>query len=90
MELHTCKNCRYYVKHFANYNGTYYSIAYGHCINPGLNLKESDKRIKKMLPCEFWQTIEIQKAEQKENIKESLRDMARRLDEIVQILKDDE
>ncbi|MDE6598436.1 MAG: hypothetical protein K2K60_07335 [Clostridia bacterium] len=89
-DIHTCENCRYYLAHYINRHGTYFKVASGHCTNRSLDLKESRKRIKKSLPCEFWQTIEIQKEERRESIKEVLRSMAQRLDEFIQILKDDE
>ncbi len=84
-----CKNCKFYIKHFANYNGYYYDLLSGHCINNKLDLKESNKRIAKSAPCELWQPMEIQIAERRENIKDTLRIMAQKLDEIAQILKDD-
>ena len=53
-------------------------------------MNESTKIFKRNLPCAFWEPIEIQKEQKRKAIKTSLEEMAKRLDEIYQILKNDE
>lgn len=87
----TCQNCKYFIKHYAKYNGYYYQVTgCGHCINNNLDLRESSKRFKRAFPCEYWEPEVLQKIERRNNIKENLIWMAQRLEEITQILKDDE
>lgn len=42
------------------------------------------------LPCEFWEPMEVQVMKRRETLKECLRNMAKRIDEIALILKNDE
>lgn len=86
-----CQECKYFVKHFANYGGYYYLITgSGHCVNLNLCLSESAKRIKSNLTCEFWEPMQIQIEERRDFFKDTLRKMAECIDEIAMILKDDE
>jgi len=79
----SCGNCRFFSQHYSKQGIRYSPVYCGHCIN---------RNNKKMMPlgvCDFWEDITILKEERKKVIKESLIDMAEKLDEIAMILKDD-
>lgn len=84
-----CKHCRYYVAHYIKKETRYFPIG-GYCINR--TLIESRKRDKYRLQddCGYWESEEIRKAERKEYIKETLRDMEEHLKQIAMILEEDQ
>ncbi|MDE6059129.1 MAG: hypothetical protein K2G44_03710 [Clostridia bacterium] len=89
-EKKNCKNCRYYHRHYIiNKFGYYTGTCDGHCVNQYIPLRESDKRIKRGEPCDFWEPQILQKKERRENIEAVLRNMGERLTEIAEILKKD-
>lgn len=83
-----CNNCRYFLQHYIKDNTVYRVIFCGHCINRNLNPQNKKKRPFNVA-CEFWETIEIKKAERENAIKDILRSMAQRIEEITDILKDE-
>ena len=83
----SCANCSFYSQHFSKWETCYRPVNCGHCLN--LNV---DKKSKKTVPfyvCEYWEDIEIKKEARKQTIKETLRAMSERLNEIALILEDD-
>lgn len=90
-QKNSCDKCGYFEKHYISYRGHYNEVkGCGHCLNRALSMNESTKIFKRKLPCAFWEPIEIQKEQKRKAIKTSLEEMAKRLDEIYQILKNDE
>ena len=87
-EEKTCENCRYFSQHYAKDNTSYHSICCGHCLNRELAQKDKKKR-QYIRACEFWEPVEIRKEERKECIKNTLRFMAQRIEEIAMILKEE-
>lgn len=85
-----CRNCAFFVKHYANLNGTFYLVGgCMHCINTNLSLRESNKRMSNTVKCEYWQPETIQVEKRRKCIEAYLQDTAERLLEIAQILKED-
>ena len=83
-----CENCRYYLQHSAKSNTYFTKVFCGHCTNP--LAKARDKRKKYNIVCEHWEPIEIRERERKEAIERTLRNMAKQIESIAMILKDDE
>ena len=85
-----CLECAYFVKHYANLQGTF-SIVRGckHCINSNLTFKEREKRLSDTVKCEYWQEEQVQIDERREHIEYKLKRMAKQIDEIAQILKEE-
>ncbi len=79
----TCTNCRYYSQHYSKQNTRYDIVCCGHCIN------KNNKKMKP-IPCEYWEDVAIKKEERKESIKDTIRFMSERLNDIAMILQDDE
>lgn len=85
-----CYNCAYFVKHYANLDGTFYLVSgCMHCIYPDLTLSESKKRMLNSVKCEYWQPEKIQIEKRRESIEKYLRVTIKKLQEIAQILKED-
>lgn len=85
-----CEKCAYFVKHYGNLDGKYYSVTgCKHCINQKLTMREQNKRLDNIVACEYWEPMEIQVKKRRESIKDTFRHMRKCLDEISQILKED-
>ena len=85
-----CLHCAYFVKHYANLNGTFYLVGgCKHCINSNLSFKESNKRMSNIVKCEYWEPEQIQIDKRRQSIKYYLQFTANKLNEIAQILKED-
>ena len=85
-----CIQCAYCVKHYANLRGTYYLVnGCIHCINENLSVRESNKRIKNIVKCNFWQPRQIQAIQRRNSIIELLYDIANKLTDVAQILEED-
>jgi hypothetical protein len=87
-EEQTCENCRYYLQHYAKIDTCFTKVFCGHCTNT--LAKARDKRKKYHIVCEHWEPIEIREQERKEAIERTLRNMAKQIESIAMILKDDE
>lgn len=91
-EKQHCENCKYFVQYYLkNKHGTFSRISgRGHCKNVDkISASKSEKHILKNSPCEFWESKEIQIAERRVCITETLCEMNKYLKEIAFILKDD-
>ncbi len=85
-----CRNCAYFVKHYANWRGRYYEVVgCQHCINRELTPRERKQRMNDLVPCEHWQPMEIQVQKRKEYIQETLLHVCNLLQEIADILQKD-
>jgi len=80
----SCENCRYFSQHYSIQGTGYRTVGCGHCLNSEIIKKKKPYEL-----CEFWENIAIKKEERKESIKETLRYMSERLNEITIILKQD-
>lgn len=86
-----CDNCRYFLKHYVNYNGDYKVLpTCGHCVNNNFTKSQRDKIVARERKCEFWEPHEIQTEQHRKSIKEVLRSMADRIEQIADILQKDE
>ena len=83
-----CENCRYYLQHYAKIDTYFTKVFCGHCTNP--LAKARDKRKKYNIVCEHWEPIEIREQERKEAIERTLWNMAKQIESIAMILKDNE
>ncbi len=85
-----CRDCAYFVKHYANWRGKYYEVVgCQHCINDELTTRERKQRMNDLVVCEHWQPMEIQVQQRKENIQETLLHVCSLLQDIADILKKD-
>lgn len=85
-----CLECAFFVKHYANLDGTFYLVnGCKHCINHELTFKEREKRMSNTVKCEYWQKEQIQIDERREHIEYKLKRMAKQIDEIAQILREE-
>ena len=85
-----CRNCAYFVKHYANLHGDFYEVVgCMHCINQDLTTTERTKRMHNLVVCEYWQPMQIQVQQRREDIQETLQDMSDCLKDIATILKED-
>ena len=89
MEKNNCENCRYYSQHYVKVDTYFTKVFCGHCTNPDAAARK-DKRKKYNIVCEHWEPIEIRERERKEAIERTLRNMAKQIESIAMILKDDE
>lgn len=84
-----CHSCKYYERYYVKKN-SYYMSAGGQCKNDEFNADRKRKPFLLQQACAFWETDEDKTEERMESIKKALCDMADRLNQIVNILKDDE
>ena len=84
MDEKICKNCKHYVLYYCNVTGTFRQISIGHCL-----LDNRKKRIYCYSTCDKWESSEEAKNKRHENIEKTLRDMAKDLSQIAQILKEE-
>lgn len=87
-EKTTCKDCRFFLQHYAKIDTRYHSIYCGYCLDREQGKKRNIQPYSKA--CGLWQPIEIQKEEEKTAIKAALLKMARQVEEICAVLSDDE
>lgn len=85
MNEKSCENCSFYIQHYVKRNIEYMKTASGHCGKRKANgqYRNVDK------PCEFWEINGGQEEKRQTIIKVVLKDMARQINEIAAILKDD-
>ena len=83
-EAKSCRNCRYYLKHYIKKNTKYQPIQFGHCAN-----QNNPKRTKSVEVCELWENNEIKMEERRKAIDEVLRDIEKHLSEMAMILNED-
>ena len=79
----TCQNCKFYLQHYIKRATMYYALHSGHCVN---------RRNRTMAICEscgLWEDAAVKNEKRKQTIYECLKSMAKRVDEIAMILKDD-
>lgn len=90
MENQTCENCKYFVPHYIKIGSKYINRVEGcgHCRCARFKFKAFYKREKYDLPCDYWEEKESVEEERK-NIEEIIRNMARDLNNILLILKDE-
>ena len=86
----SCKNCRYFLQHYAKgYTRTTFihTVDCGHCTNNNYTYN-SRKKYPYVNGCELWQPIEAQIERRQKGIETVLREMAEHLEIIAAILKD--
>lgn len=84
MEERICKNCNNYILYYCKVKGTFKQISIGHCI-----LDNRKKRLAYFCTCDKWESNmdAIQKSH--ESIENTLLKMAKDLNYISQILKEE-
>lgn len=91
IDTKNCWQCRYFARHYSKLKGRYFEVTgCGHCVNSEVTKGEKKRRFDGKEECVLWEPIEIQKEERKENLKKTLSKMAKKIEEILQVLKDDE
>lgn len=81
----SCESCRYYSQHYSKQGKSFKIVFCGKCL-------KHHNRIKCKIPsefCDLWEDFAFKKEERRKAIKEVLRNISDRLDEIAVILKDD-
>lgn len=84
-----CEHCAYCAKHYFNIGGTFRYANCMHCINTNMYAREKASRIKDKVKCEYWQPEQIQIDKRRNNIEMLLTDIAQKLQDVTQILKED-
>lgn len=88
MDKNGCRNCEYFLKHFANVSGRFYDVlGCGHCLNKDVSRKEFDKIFWSNLSCNKWQPINMQTYKRMQCIQDALKQMTDCLEEIKQTLR---
>ena len=82
MEEKNCELCGFYVQHYVKRHNKFRKVS-GYCIN-------KKPRIKELKPCELWKPDENTEERQKQSICDALRDMAKQIDDIAIILKNED
>lgn len=84
MDEKICKNCNNYVLYYCNVDGTFRQLGVGHC-----KLDNRKKRLVYFSSCDKWENNEEFILNRHENIEKTLRNMAKDLNHIAQILKEE-
>lgn len=82
-----CRNCKYYLEHYIKKNSFYKPIG-GHCINDELNATRTKNKYALQDNCSYWEQDDRQEQRIK-RIKKALIEMSERINDILNILKDD-
>ena len=85
MDEKKCENCAHYIQHYVKSKTRFRSIAHGHCGKPMANgrYRYTAK------PCEMWEDFEMRTDDRVSHIKNTLRRMAKQINEFLEVLKDD-
>ena len=84
-----CTNCGHFVRHYRKLSSCYKPVYCGFCSKRDLTAKEK-RRIPSITDCSEWIPMEVQLEKRREEICETLRMLADRIDTISKILLDDE
>lgn len=88
MDEKKCENCKNFILYYFNHKGLYKPLRFGHCICEKVYSNRT-KRIYCNEVCNFWEGNEEVKLKQQESIERTLHNMAKDLNHIAQILKED-
>lgn len=86
-----CENCKYFVKYYYKdeYGRYLLLIGAGHCKNPDLSKKSTDKIIKSKLPCDKFRANVLEGKTKTKQIFDKLKHAKLLLYDITRLLKDD-
>ena len=84
-----CKNCNYYIEHYAKTDSGFVTLHEGHCINHDITKTRKTNKYASKDSCENWESDEIRKNKRKEGILNKLEKMCENISYIAQILKED-
>ena len=80
----SCKNCKYFVQHYAKHGSRVTTVSCGHCNNPSLTVSQRKKRFGDC--CEHWTPNESEK-EQRQSLENILYQIAEQLSVIAALLE---
>lgn len=78
----SCDNCKAFIKHYYLLNCKLVNTHCGHC-----SKRKCKPYVKCDAYCDKWETVENTQPKQKESIEKSLMETAKRIKEIIAILK---
>lgn len=84
-----CEHCAHGAKHYFNVNGTFQPTGCLHCICGELNSNQKRSRIGNSIKCEYRQPAQIQIDKRRQSIETALRDVAKKLNDIAEILREE-
>lgn len=82
-----CNNCRYFIRHYTINNLRFTNVG-GHCVNSELYGKIKNRN-KIRTDCCFWEPYEMQVAERRKKIKDTIVKMEKQLADILVILNNE-
>ena len=86
-ETEICRNCKYFLRHYAKSAGGFKALMEGHCICRNSRYKIKAREIYDK-NCGFWESNEEINEKLKQSIVETLRYMAEQVEELAVILKE--
>lgn len=86
MENKSCFNCKFYLQYYVKRLTELVPLNKGHCRNSLLTVREK-RDFPYEIGCRFWQSGEKTEEGRTEEIKEVIRKMQKRLDDIVLLLQ---
>ena len=73
-----CENCKYFIKHYVKKNLKFIRTNYGHCAKSFFKCRNNNSSNF----CEAWEKQKNNKVKTKNNVKQIMLDMHKKLDEI--------
>lgn len=84
----TCENCKYFDKHYFWRKHHFIYACCGRCLKHGITKKDY-AQVHFSKGCEFWQSNEIEKSEERNNAIKKLYDFLKSINEIINFLEID-
>lgn len=85
-EIKGCKNCKYFLQHYIKGKKKFTTVMHGQCTRAKLKSKYRIRYLDESA-CKFWQPAELREQERQKSINSDLNSIAKRLEEIVLLLK---
>lgn len=84
-----CEHCASGAMHYYNLNGIFRQTNCLHCIHGKMTIREKESRLRNRKKCEYWQPEQILIGKRDKNIELLLLDIAHKLQDVAQILKEE-
>lgn len=84
----SCKNCEFFFQHYGWYAKKFRTVECGHCKKRKISKKDY-ARFPFTNGCEQWQPREKEVEKQKQEIKNTLTEMANQINELIMLLESD-
>lgn len=84
-----CEHCAHGAKHYFIVGGTFRRANCLHCVRREMTQLQRESRVRNKIKCEYWQPEQILIDKRRESIDTVLRDAARKLNDVAEILRED-